>query len=348
MLNNQKSICAALRFEPEYRFRLWQALIDDIELLGVGHGKYLDQIHDSFSIWHETGYDFHHPNGNPIDLDALTKDDLYGFIRGYKSGASGPTRKISHNKVAVLDVFLKAKYPYLVAAFDQSKAFETLLLISNALFGNFAAPVARNASGEFLNDITGVYILKTRDVITGDRFKTNRPQIIRYGIPVIIITETPTTSFCVVHKLIIPIAEKYFSARFLYEIGCNSQFPFSQDPASTTTNQDQIFSGVAVPGRTTIDENNWLLNCLCRERSTYEPYFMSLAYNFAQREEVNKLKPLSVEQKNLEASEYLFQTFNCKYLKVDIFNVYSSEKMRYSGAFYDHLKEYYHNLGAEI
>lgn len=121
MTNTPKqTISSEVDYDKGYRFRLWVTAVEDSATLGMGFNAYHSHILRSLGIWQHQGVCFIYPNDKQINFDALTKDDLFGFLGKKNSNMTGPGRNIKNFKLAVLDVFLKFKFPKLLPFFRNS------------------------------------------------------------------------------------------------------------------------------------------------------------------------------------------------------------------------------------
>ncbi|WP_113154826.1 hypothetical protein [Nitratireductor sp. OM-1] len=164
LMNSQnpfRTITAESNYSPEYRFRLWQALVDDISLLKVGYRAYYSHMMRSFRDWKSGGVKFVHPNGAPINLDELTRDDLYGFLGKEHQRPLGPSRNIHHFKFAVIDVFFKTKYPVVARAFADDGLLESLGKVATMFYGqaNIDGDGSSYSNSLIIHDqLEGVYV----------------------------------------------------------------------------------------------------------------------------------------------------------------------------------------------
>ena len=137
--NSIRSIITDTDYSPQYRFRLWIALVDDMDFLGMGYRAYHSHIMRSCQEFQKTGYEFLHPRGFELNLSQLMPDDLYGFLGKSSEHPTGPARNIKVNKFAVLDAFFKVKFPERAAAFKDSTIFESLACVGRMFFAGSAS-----------------------------------------------------------------------------------------------------------------------------------------------------------------------------------------------------------------
>ena len=55
-------------YHPSYRFRLWVALVEDMDLLGMEYRAYHSHISESFRAWEAQGTEFRNAKDKKLNL----------------------------------------------------------------------------------------------------------------------------------------------------------------------------------------------------------------------------------------------------------------------------------------
>ncbi|MCA9891215.1 MAG: hypothetical protein KC546_22715, partial [Anaerolineae bacterium] len=158
LTQSQNTYVSEVQYTSDYRFRVWLALVNDINSVGVGHRVYLENIGRSFDAWTQRGYRILNPKGGVIDWNSLNADDLWGFLGKDPLSANGPGRRISDTKMAVIDLYFKIKAPTIAATFDRSNVLNSL---ATNLLSFFSEPTSRFYSEHFderCEHLAGVYV----------------------------------------------------------------------------------------------------------------------------------------------------------------------------------------------
>lgn len=164
MTNTSKQIISSeVDYDKGYRFRLWVTAVEDSATLGMGFNAYHSHMLRSLHAWRDQGVRFTNPRDRDINFDALTKDDLFGFLGKKNSQMEGPVRNIKNFKVAIIDIFLKFKFPELCASFRNSDDVTSLrAAILNFHSGKEPADYSFKRLRKFLNEDDALFISHPR------------------------------------------------------------------------------------------------------------------------------------------------------------------------------------------
>ena len=94
-------------YSLERRRKAWEIVLGHLKSNGQGHGSYLKMVQRSIASAQESGVSIKDFRGVPIDVEAISKDDLFGFLGGTKNPGNGPQRRISDYKLAILDAYFR-------------------------------------------------------------------------------------------------------------------------------------------------------------------------------------------------------------------------------------------------
>ena len=269
--SNDKIIYAEHEYDLEYQQNLWIALWDDFDRVGKGNQYYINQMKRDFDFFTkpQVGYKFLTSQGAPLDVTALTKDDIYGFKGKRTDKPTGPGRDLTPAKLAVLDVFFKAKFPLYASAFKSTETLAALVKIFRLYFSKPDDNIVQDLG---LETFSGAFIgsaqtLKNRysQIVAGDF------DIYDLHIPVFVLKYVNNLRHLVVHKILLPVNDGCFAnnselldlfqkAKSAYEYKFQKLKP-----------QTYIFSGGGFPIYDVEQELGVKFLCVMRDRTTYAP-----------------------------------------------------------------------------
>ncbi|NCO04093.1 MAG: hypothetical protein GW903_07885 [Alphaproteobacteria bacterium] len=207
----ERRISTETEYTDAHRFRIWSSIVDDMDLLGKGYRAYHTHIFESFRKWEAQGIEFFNPKGKSLYLDALKADDLYGFLGRKEQLPTGPKRKIETSKVAVLDAFLRAKFPKLLVSNPSGEAPVAHAQMAEALYGLMGKSASNNESlCRTVKALDGVFIHSPFFPDQELERMVNHMGKPGWGIPLIIVNGRPHSGYCVIHKVFMPIRSEYF------------------------------------------------------------------------------------------------------------------------------------------
>jgi len=198
---NEQIFQAEEQYDRNYRARVWKSLWEDREKLGMGYRAYHSHMFTNFEFWASRGYKFLNAHGGEINIDELKPDDLNGFLGKRSEVSAGPARQITHNKLSVIDVYFKAKYPALAVTFSQTGAVSSLSDVLSQFFYKHNVDRVENT----VSENSGVYLLYDgdfRDKIS-DLHLGNLSDSIEY-IPAYKIVGDASQQRIFVHKALFP------------------------------------------------------------------------------------------------------------------------------------------------
>ena len=264
-------------YSQTYRFRLWVALVEDMELLGMGHRAYHSHIFESFRAWQAEKIEFQNAKGRTLIIDALSKDDIYGFLGKREQAPLGPKRKIEVAKFSVLDAFFQKKYPTLASSFEVETPIVELTSIFQSFFAKEVdAPISPREKFEILKSIDGVYIPKTRLSVADLRKAMKSGEPTDRTIPVFLINCKLGQNHCVIHKVEFPFLSKYMRAESSeHEVMARLQ-PWLDRHAPEET---KIYSGIGILSPSDYVSRSPTLACVLRDRVIYRPCLTTLEIN---------------------------------------------------------------------
>lgn len=200
-------------YTDAHRFRIWSAIVDDMDLLGKGYRAYHTHIFESFRKWEAQGIGFFNPRGKSLYLDALKADDLYGFLGRKEQLPKGPKRKIETSKVAVLDAFLRAKFPKLSVSQPSGEAPMALAQMAEAFYGLIGEDASNKKNlSSTVRALDGIFIHSPFFADDDLEMMVHHMGKPGWGFPLIIVNGRPQSGYCVVHKVFLPIRSEYFKA----------------------------------------------------------------------------------------------------------------------------------------
>lgn len=139
-----------------YRYQAWRALWEDCTVLGMGYRAYHSHMMDTLVLAEKRGVKLKNPKGENLQISALTRDDLKGFLGRKNLLATGPGLRLTPQKFWVVNVFAKLRHPECVSYLDQERLFSSLLASARTYFlkpGNVARsvnPILRWSAGAYV------------------------------------------------------------------------------------------------------------------------------------------------------------------------------------------------------
>lgn len=256
-------------YSLSFRFRLWIALVEDMDLLNMGYRAYHSHIFESFSTWRSGGVNFENSRGRELNIDALKIDDVYGFRGKREQAPLGPKRNIEPAKLSVLHAFFSKKYPELAASFDKNAPISELTTILRSFYTN---ELDANFSSNDLSDICrlsdGIYLPCISITANGIRraMKEGRPFL--RTVPIFFVCSGLKRDSCIVHKVEFPFRGSYLKQDSIdYEDFARLKTWMDRHAAQET----QIYSGVGIPAASEFQSGNPSLLCVLRDRVLYSP-----------------------------------------------------------------------------
>lgn len=276
---------ACADYPSAYRHQLWIAVLDDITALGMGYRAYYGHIRRSLEDWRKLGTSFVTASGEHLNCDALTSDDLWGFLGKEASRPSGPVRKISSPKIAVIDVFLKTKYPELCGVFE---ARDPVIPLSAAVRNFFSFPGVADLGRQELDalneSVSGVYV--PNEAITASDLLASKKRNQNFGkyLTAYIVNSVPGRQLCVVHRVETPMSIRYLRHDFFKTSGIGEKLRAIErhKPA-----QSNVWSGIAYSSTVKGGLLREKFLCILRDRTTYEPLTTELQFTRGLPEEEN-------------------------------------------------------------
>ncbi len=301
--DSSKLIVTDTDYSPEYRFRLWVALVDDLDFLGMGYRSYHSHIMRSFQEWSKLGYKFIHPRGHDLNLPELTHDDLYGFLGKSSDHPTGPARNIKVHKFAVLDAFFKTKYPERAAAFKEAHVLEALAYAGRMfLAGSDAKETPKDGEytlSHFINLMNGVYFNESVEQFAEGN---------NYYLSVYLFKPAPGKKYAYVWKIFFPFEQVCIDS-IQSDKGKNEPIDDGYN-----TNPIVIYEGIGFFARSSLTDTELDLVCMTRDRRTYFPGTASLHFTNVGNERVSTkmLEQVSVTESvtynNIRKSKFYFMS----------------------------------------
>lgn len=170
-------------------------------------------------------------------------------------------------KLAVLDVYMKKKYPALAATFAKSTISSEVAAVLRSFFNK---GLASEQVADFVNQWSGIYIaVDTPDAKAIVRMQ-KRGEVPKFSITAIMLRSSDRPDFCVAHKVVLPFKPEYMheNARNIDEWYKVKALIEHHSPRDT-----KIYSGIAlVPkGLRLGSRTDIRLSLMLRDRTTYEP-----------------------------------------------------------------------------
>ena len=269
--SDDKTIYAEHEYDLEYQQNLWIALWDDFDRVGRGDQYYINQMKRDFDFFTKpsVGYNFFTSQGAPLDVTALIKDDIYGFKGKRTDKPTGPCRDLTPGKLAVLDVFFKAKFPLYASAFKSTKTLATLVKVFRLHFSKPGDTIVQDIG---LETFSGAYVgsvpslrNRYRQVIEGDF------DIYDLHIPVFVLRYVSNLRHLIAHKILLPANDDDFSInselRDLFQQAKDAfEYKFQKLKPQT-----YIYSGAGFSIYDVEEELGVKFMCVMRDRTTYSP-----------------------------------------------------------------------------
>lgn len=327
-----------------YRYRLWVSIVEDMSSLGMGYRAYHNHILRSLNSWRRTGTVFLSSSGEPLNFDALASDDLWGFLGKESHNPKGPARKISPAKLAVLDVFIKAKYPTIQPVLERQSG---VVALSAAMKNFFVFPGVDEFKGEALNwyneSISGVYFPELDFSLSTLLEDKRRERLMGRALTAYIINSRSDFELCVVHRVEVPLSARYINLLHEERQKTNDLMRIIERHAPKQT---FIYSGVAYSSSLNKGFMSDRAICLMRDRTTYEPYVSNLRFI----RDGSSTRSDYLKSKAYGACEGLSSSTSPSYKRLakrESFEV-AKEKLCISEDFVDLMFEFSNKLGMEI
>lgn len=337
----QKVIRTKTDYTESYRFRLWVALIDDMDLLGMGHRAYHSHIFESHRAWEAEGIKFLNAKDQNLNLDALSKDDIYGFLGKKDQAPTGPKRKIETAKFAVLDAFFQAKYPKLTAAFDvDTPVVELISVLRTFLAPEMAPRGTPQERFELHRSIDGIFFPRPRFSVADLRTAKKKGEPFARTIPTFIVNAR--MNHCVVHKVEFPLRVSYLRTDSSERDTLETIRPWIERHAPEET---KIYSGIGLLNSSEHQLGDPSLACILRDRVLYRPCLTTLQIQRFYEDE--KDDPYWVTDGAIESSGddwwryFIFCKDPNNYAKM-------SEEVSYSADFINDVFKFKSKLGSEV
>ena len=279
----QMSIRTQTEYTDSHRFRIWSAIVEDMDLLGMGYRAYHSHIFESFRKWEAQGFEFLNPKGGRLFLDALKADDIYGFLGRKKQLPKGPKRKLETSKIAVFDAFLTAKFPKLPGFIPPGELSLVHSQMANAFNGIIDDnTVKKDNISSILAALDGIFIHNPFFASDDLEIMIRHMGETGWGIPLFFVNSRPHSGFCIVHKVYLPIRSEYFENRVIdsndWEFPC---FPVARKPHPTrrmeidSRNQNgknsiEIWSGIGIVIPHNYSNPMATLECILKHRESGE------------------------------------------------------------------------------
>ncbi len=287
---SEKTIRTRIDYSDAQRFQIWSAIIEDMDLLGKGYRAYHTHIFESFKKWEAQAIEFQNPKGKSLFLDALKADDLYGFIGRKNQLPKGPKRKLEASKIAVLDAFLKAKFPKISSLPPSGEPPVAHAQMADAFNGLLNQGDSKNHDlTRIVEALDGIFIHSpffADEELERMVFHMGEPG---WGFPLIMVNSRPRSSYCVVHKVFLPIRSEYFEKYAIDSDYWENDYhdPEDRDLAQKiraridTKNQNlndeiEVWSGAGVVVPHDYANPMVTLECILKHRLSGEPDISSL------------------------------------------------------------------------
>lgn len=206
--DKKEAIKAELSYDQPYRFKLWLAVVEDSTNLGMGFRAYLSHVRSSLAIWEQSDIVFVNSKNQSLNLDALKADDLWGFLGKKDEQPQGPKRHIDASKVAVLDVYMKKRFPALAATFAKSTISPEVAAVLRSFF---SGGLSSEPEADFIEPWSGIYIsadhLDAQSILRARRIG----EIPKFVVRAVMFRPSARPEFCVAHKIILPFIPDYMN-----------------------------------------------------------------------------------------------------------------------------------------
>lgn len=266
IVEKREVIKANLAYEQPYRFKLWLAAVEDSTSLGMEFRAYLSHIRSSLHIWEKSGTAFVNVKNERLNLDALKADDLWGFLGKREQQPQGPKRYIDPIKIAVLDVYIKKKYPTLAATLSKSTISPEVAAVLRSFFNR---GLASEPEADTIGPWSGIYVsldnLDAHSILSARR----RGEIPRFFVRAVMFQPSEQAEFCIAHKVIMSFKFEYINNR--HNDFANLQ-NFLHIANHYSTKDTVIYSGIALVAYGGITNYDVRLPLMLRDRTTYEPH----------------------------------------------------------------------------
>lgn len=266
--SEQEQVRAELAYSETYRFRLWIAVLEESSALGMGFRAFRSHVRRSLKLWSDAGTVFLSFKGGALNLDALTDDDLWGFLGKKDERPQGPKRHIQAQKLAVLDVFFKKQYPALARLFGAEQ-------ISNELTANLAMffTAANQTSNEAkrlaaFEAIEGVYVQKLVQIEPPDKHNAFLDPRYQFIVAVFMFSLDKSSGRCAAHKIELPLRSSFITPEGSHWRSDEFMSHLERFSISETV----VYSGIALISKPRFNQAIMQLSCILRDRTTYDPH----------------------------------------------------------------------------
>jgi hypothetical protein len=154
--DQSRVIVARAVYDETVRFGLWKLIADDIRIVGCGYRQYYNVMIAELIQARKQGWRIQHQNGNNIVFECLASDDLYGFLGKNKNRPTGPSRRLSLDKMKVLDCYMYLKYPRLSRSYDGQRNVHELAMMNIELLHGESPDMERWT--KLLSTMGGIYL----------------------------------------------------------------------------------------------------------------------------------------------------------------------------------------------
>lgn len=265
-----------------YRFQVWRTLWEDCVILGMGYRAYHSHMLDALTLAKKRGVELKNPKGEELQLSALTRDDLKGFLGKKSPVATGPGHRLSLPKFWVIDVFIKLQHPECAAFLDQEKLFALLLSTARSYYRN------PDEAATYLNvtarSVAGIYVPTMKKGMLRSLLRESQFHERMLTIPVYIVYfDARSSAFsdnvdhCLIRKFTFPLTrDKLVSGDGIwYDVGdyerLKAKHGFGEDRVA------EYFEGLGLfsPHSGLHDVS---VNVLGRHSAHYTPFFARLTF----------------------------------------------------------------------
>ncbi len=341
-VGDQATIKADLAYEQPYRFKLWLAVVEDLSSLGMGSRAYLSHVRSSLQLWERAGTVFLNAKGAPLNLDALRADDLWGFLGKRSEEPQGPKRNIDSSKVAILDVYIKKKYPTLAATFGSSSISPEVAAVIRSFFEKGLASETYADPVDYVAPWSGIYV-STSQVNAQSIIRSRRlGEIPHLVVRAVMLRPTKRPQFCVAHKAIIPLRPEYMRQ----EAGMKAEWnKVSALIEHHKPKEKVIYNGIALLSRMSKTHADINISLMLRDRTTYQPclsQFVIHRYDDVGEDNFDDTVRSVILGRELVNEDY---SIPYKYCISDNFRIKSDI---YTDKLFDDLDKLYFSLGEEV
>ncbi len=212
---------------------------------------------------------FLNAKSEPLWIEALKADDLWGFLGKRDNEPSGPKRKIQADRLAILDVYFKKKFPNIALAFGKK---DVSLELSNTIKFFYPSIVSNDQFAEKFKNWSGLYISQSElaSVVINRESPAGYPY--KFIVSAMILQYIEERKYFIAHKIDMPLRLKYLNEDSL---GKNLIKSVADTLKRGTKDETVIFSGIGLASNSGKE-----LVCMLRDRTTYDPYFAKFDISF--------------------------------------------------------------------